>query len=161
MIKQFRLCCALACILLLSAASIAVSQSTSADDGAVRKVLSGLSAADNAGDLNAILSHYSDEAILLPPDGPPLVGQPGVRSFYEPALSRFRFEVSFDADETQVSGDWAFARGFINGRLVPKGEGTPVKLREKYIMVLRRQNGGWKIARLIWNASEPRPRAAT
>jgi ketosteroid isomerase-like protein len=120
----------------------------------VRKVLSGLSAADNAGDLDAVLGHYSDDAILLPPNSTLVVGQPSIRAWYEAGLRRFRFEVNFDADEIQASGDWSYVRGFINGRLVPKGDDAPRKLHEKYIMVLRRHKEGWKIARVIWNASE-------
>jgi uncharacterized protein (TIGR02246 family) len=129
--------------------------SSGASDAAVREVLSGLGAADKAADVAAVLNHYADDAMLLPPNAPVLSGQGGVRSFYEAAFQRFRFEVSFDADEIHVSGEWAFAQGFINGQFIPKGEGAPRKLHEKYLMVLHRGKDGWKIYRLIWNASEP------
>lgn len=131
----------------------------SKETAAVAKVLAGLTAADNTGDLDAVVSHYADDAILLPPNSTQVAGQPAIRAWYEEGLHRFRFEVSFDADEIQVSGDLAFVRGLINGRLVPKGEEAPRTLHEKYIMVLRRQKDGWKISRIIWNASEPSPSA--
>ena len=77
---------------------------SSADESAVRKVLSGLSAADKAGDLAAALSHYADDAMLLPPNAPMLSGQAGIRSFYEMMFQLFRVDdVSFDADEMHVA----------------------------------------------------------
>jgi uncharacterized protein (TIGR02246 family) len=125
------------------------------DHAAVLNVLAKLSAADRAGDLEAVLRQYADDAILMPPNSASLSGQAGVRTFYEAAFSRFRFEVSFDADEAQVSGDWAFVRGFINGRFVAKNDEAPRKLHEKFIMVLHRQKDAWNIFRIIWNSSEP------
>jgi uncharacterized protein (TIGR02246 family) len=129
----------------------------SAEESAVRKVLSGLSAADKSGDMAAVLSHYADDAMILPPNAPVLAGQSGVRSFYEILFNNFRVDdVSFDADEIHVAGDWAFAQGFINGLLTPKSEGTPArKLHEKFLIVLHRQSSAWKIYRFIWNSSEP------
>ena len=129
----------------------------SAEESAVRKVLAGLSAADKSGDMAAVLSHYADDAMILPPNAPVLAGQAGVRSFYEILFNNFRVDdVSFDADEIHVAGDWAFAQGFINGLLTPKSEGMPArKLHEKFLIVLHRQNSAWKIYRIIWNSSEP------
>jgi uncharacterized protein (TIGR02246 family) len=129
----------------------------SAKESAVRKALSGLSSADKAGDITAVLSHYAEDAMILPPDAPVLAGQAGVRSFYETMFQLFRVDnVSFDADEIHITGDWAFAQGFINGQLTPKNEGTPPrKLHEKFLMVLRSEEGAWKIYRIMWNSSEP------
>jgi ketosteroid isomerase-like protein len=133
----------------------------SAEESAVRNALSGLGAADKAGDMAAVLNHYADDAMILPPNAPVLAGQSGVRSFYEILFNNFHVDdVSFDADEIHVAGDWAFAQGFINGQLTPKTEGAPPrKLHEKFLMVLHREKNAWKIFRIIWNASEP-PQAA-
>ena len=164
MLKQSRFLLAFFLACLVSVASKAAAQSSSAgsndENSAVRKILSGLSAADRAGDLAAVLSHYAEDAVLLPPNSAPLAGRTGVRSFYETGFQRFRFEVSFDADEIHLAGEWAFAQGFINGQFIPKGEGAARKLHEKYLMVLHRENLAWKIYRLIWNASGPPAPAA-
>jgi len=132
----------------------------SADDlASVRDVLRGLAAADNADNLDAVVSHYREDAMLLPPNAGAVAGRPAIRVWYEQGFHHFRFEVSFDVEEIQASGDWAFARGYINGQLNPKADEAPVRLHEKYLMVLRRDPGGWKIARLMWNSDEPRPAA--
>ena len=143
------------------AAAQSLAAPNSAEESAVRKVLSGLSAADKAGDMAAVLSHYADDAMLLPPNAPVLAGQSGVRGFYEILFQNFRVDdVSFDADEIHVAGKWAFAQGFINGQLTPKSEGAPArKLHEKFLMVLHQEKNAWKIYRIIWNGSEPPPTA--
>ncbi len=128
------------------------------DVASVRDVLAGLSSADNSGNLDAVVSHYHADAILLPPNASVVAGRSAIRAWYEQGLFRhFRCKVSFDADETETSGDWTFARGYINGRLNPKADEAPIKLHEKFIMILRHDKDGWKIARMIWNSDEPRP----
>ena len=151
----------LAFLFLVGRQAVAQSRAGSSGDAAVREVLSGLSAADKAGDMAAVLSHYADDAMILPPNAPVLAGQSGVRSFYEILFQNFRVDdVSFDADEIHVARDWAFAQGFINGQLTPKSEGTPArKLHEKFLMVLHHEKNAWKIYRIIWNSSEPPPAA--
>ena len=152
----------LTALFLVGQQSAAQARAGSGADAAVREVLSGLSAADKAGDMAAVLSRYADDAMVLPPNAPVLVGQPGVRNFYETLFQNFRVaDVSFDADEIHTSGEWAFVQGFINGQLTPKSEGTPPrKLHEKFLMVLHEEKAGWKIFRIIWNSSEPPPTAA-
>ena len=147
--KSFRLSCIFFFIALFACVSLAEPQDraagSAADRTAVRNVLSGL-------------SHYREDAILLPPNASVVAGRPAIRAWYEQGLFRhFRCEVSFDADETEVSGDWAFARGYINGRLNPKADEPLIKLHEKFTMILRRDQDGWKIARLIWNSDAPAP----
>jgi ketosteroid isomerase-like protein len=163
--KGFPLSYLFATVVLLAGLSQATAQqqATVSVDGtaAVLSVLSGLSAADNAGDLDAVVNHYRGDAILLPPNANVVTGSPAIRAWYEQGLFRhFRCEVSFDADETEASGDWAFARGYINGRLNPKADEPLIKLHEKFIMILRHDHNGWKIARLIWNSDEPAAAAA-
>jgi len=160
MTKRLRRSCIFTCVTVLVCllqAAPQVRPAGSTDDvAAVHSVLSGLSAADNAGDLDAVVSHYSEDAVLLPPNAAVVTGQSGIRAWYEQGFRHFHFEVSFDADEIKASGDWAFARGYINGRLNPKADEALIKLHEKFIMVLRRDKEGWKIARLIWNSDESR-----
>jgi ketosteroid isomerase-like protein len=69
--------------------------------------------------------------------------------------------VSIEADETIVSGDWAFTRGVFGATFQSKAGGPAVPQANKYILIWRRQaDGSWRIARDIWNGSEPPPQAA-
>jgi ketosteroid isomerase-like protein len=55
-----------------------------------------------------------------------------------------------DVETIEVEGALAYSRGFTRGRLVPK-DGSPAReIADRYLMVLRRSDGGWKIAALMW-----------
>jgi len=139
----------------LAASVSAASREKSADAAAVEKVLAGIVAADNAADLDAVVSHYTEDAILLPPNDVPVVGKLAIRARYEEAFRHFRFDIAFVSDESQLFGDWAFVRGVIRGRTIPKDETSGRTLNDKFVMILHREKDGWKIARLIWNGSDP------
>lgn len=121
----------------------------------VEIVVKGIIAADNAGDLEAVLAHYADDAVLLPPNGPIVEGKDAIRERYRAGFEQFRFDVSIAISETKVSGEWAFNRGATQGKLIPHDGGDAVTLNDQYLMILRRMPGGaWKIARLIWNSAD-------
>jgi uncharacterized protein (TIGR02246 family) len=139
------------------AAGTANSQASAAE---VAKVLAGIIAADNAGDLDGVISFYAEDAVLLPPNDGDVNGKAAIRARYEEGFRHFRFDIVFSSDEAQVFGEWAFIRGAIHGRTIPKGDEASRKINDKYIMVLHRQKDGWKIARLIWNGTDPLPKTS-
>jgi uncharacterized protein (TIGR02246 family) len=127
-----------------------------ADLAAIRAVTSGIIAADNTGDALAVIRFYADDAVLLPPNGAPVVGKDVIRARYEEGFRYFRFAISSSSEETHVFGDWAFDRGTTAGKTIPKTDGSSRPIHDKYLMILHREPGdAWKIARLIWNAAEP------
>ena len=133
------------------------------DDVEVRRVVDGIIAADNAGDLDALMNYYADDAVLLPPSERPVRGVVAIRDRYERMFAESRLELRAFSRETRVAGDWAIDRGTITGRVFRKLEGdeeleeeTPIRtVNDKYVMMLRRESdGGWRIVWLIWNSSE-------
>jgi uncharacterized protein (TIGR02246 family) len=127
-----------------------------ADLAAIRVVSSEIIAADNTGDAAAVIRFYADDAVLLPPNGAPVVGKDAIRARYEEGFRHFRFMISSTSEEIHVFGDWAFDRGITEGKTIPKTSEPPKQIHDKYVMILHREpSGAWKIARLIWNAAEP------
>lgn len=127
-----------------------------ADLAGIRAVTSGIIAADNAGDAAAVMRFYSDDAVLLPPNGAPVAGKEAIRARYEEGFRHFRFAISSASEETHVFGDWAFDRGTTSGKTIPKTDESSRQIHDNYVMILHRESSGaWKIARLIWNAAEP------
>ncbi len=71
-------------------------------------------------------------------------------------FDQFDMEETVTLQETEMAGDWGFARGTFIFRGTPKGGGETVELLDKYIAILMRQtHGDWKISRLIWNTENP------
>jgi uncharacterized protein (TIGR02246 family) len=116
----------------------------------IQSLFDRLMAADNRGDLDAIVACYADDAVLLPPGGASQQGTENIRARYESLLAQSRLEVRMDVETIEVEGALAYSRGFTRGRLVPK-DGSPAReIADRYLMVLRRSDGGWKIAALMW-----------
>src|SRR4029079_4401647 len=58
------------------------------------------------------------------------------------------------------SGDIAVDRGDYDWTLTPAKGGADVHAKGRYVTIWHRQSDGlWKASRLIWNSSEPMPKA--
>ena len=111
-----------------------------------------LMAADNRGDVDAVVACYADDAVLLPPGGESRQGVENIRPSYESLFAANRLEVRMDVESIEVKGSLAFSRGFTRGRIVPKDGSPPRELHDRYLMVLRQgPQGEWKIAALMWS----------
>ena len=125
-----------------------------ADAAACLRVLNAVVTADNARDLNAVMSLYADDAVLLPPDEKVVIGKDLIRPRYQSLFDEFNPELSISHDEVIIDGDWTFIRGMTNGRMAPRNGGAARIVNDKYLMILRRQaDGSWRIARLMWSKS--------
>jgi hypothetical protein len=96
-----------AACLLVAVRGRASQDNSSFELAGIRKVISGIVAADNAGDAAAVMNFYEDDAVLLPPNGSPVVGKSAIRTRYEDGFRRFRFDISSKSDETRALGEWA------------------------------------------------------
>jgi ketosteroid isomerase-like protein len=89
-------------------------------------------------------------------DGQPeVIGHEAIHEF----MSRFSGGTGFDfqgrTDEIQIVGDWAFHRYSGVAVMSPSDGGDPIKLDRKYIDILRRENGTWRISHHIYNLNVP------
>lgn len=154
--ERRRLVCVVVPILVWIACGPAREEAPDGDDqvAAVRAVTAAIIRADNAGDLEAVIELYTEDAILLPPGNAPIRGRPAIRQHYARLFRQNDLDVSIESEETRVAGEWAFDRGRTRGQAQPKDGGPVVLIDDTYVMLLRRDAGrGWRIARLIWNAS--------
>lgn len=117
----------------------------------VRGSIAALIAADNRGDLDAVVSRYTVDAVLLGPSSPAVIGRMAIRDHYRGLFETYRFDVDFESEETRVAGDWAYDRGVTTGTLTPV-DGSPVlTIHDRYLMILHRTGPDWQVARLMWN----------
>lgn len=118
----------------------------------VRQVALGIIAADNARNVERVLSYYAADAILLPPGEPPVVGRDAIKPRYLDLFSRYQPQIEAHINEACVSGTFAFVRGHNGGRLVSREGGSDRQLNDEYLMLLHLEpRFGWRITHLMWH----------
>jgi len=117
-----------------------------------------MEAAFNAGDAAALASLYGDSAILMPPNEPMVRGRAEIQAWFERAFSRLRC-VRIIVTESLREGDQAFQAGTFTSSATDASSspaGAPgATAAGKYVLLLARQAGDWKIQYDIWNLDQP------
>jgi ketosteroid isomerase-like protein len=125
---------------------------------AIEKTLTGIVEAANAGDIEAVMAYFAEDAVAMPTDEMPVFGTKLIRPRIQTLFDQSRVTIFLTSEETAVSGDFAFARGYIGGKIWPKSA-APDRLIDdnEYLMLLEKDSGGaWKIARLMWHPMFPK-----
>ena len=142
--------------LLTLAACAAGEVDVAAEEAAVRQVDRDIVVAGNAHDIEGLLDCLADDARMLPPNGPPVVGKDAIREVLSVFISP-DFQVRHDLDEVVVSrgGDLAYVS--YSYELTFTGpEGTPVTEKGKDLSIYKKDAGGpWKLAIDMWTSTEP------
>lgn len=121
------------------------------DKRAVEEVIKGIIAADNAGRIEEVISHYAPDAVLISPSGPDILGRSRIREHYAGLFEQNTLAISNEILDTVVSRDWAISRGVNRVTATSKLDGTKATAISKYLMTLRRgPDGDWKIVHLMW-----------
>jgi uncharacterized protein (TIGR02246 family) len=109
-----------------------------------------------AGDLEAWLSSFAEDAIVMVPNLPALTSKLAIRQWNAPYFEQFDLHEESDEREVQVAGDWAHIRAHWTWMLTPKNGGEAVIDTGNSIWILRRQpDASRKIARAIYNSDIP------
>ena len=132
------------------------SPATQADEAAIKGVHLRETQAIKEKDVAHFLALFDSDAVLMPPDGPPIVGKAALRSWFLRLTDGHSIDLDFSVDEIKVTAEWAFERFSFRRTVTPAGGGEPITVRGKGNHVFRRQSdGSWKIARDIWNVEAP------
>jgi uncharacterized protein (TIGR02246 family) len=84
-------------------------------------------AALNAGDAQAWVAQFTDDAVQMPPNAPENVGRSKISSWSRAFLDQFRVHFALVVDEVRVLGEWAFERGSYSISLTSKAEASRCK----------------------------------
>lgn len=109
-----------------------------------------------AQDADGTAAMYTEDAVLLPPDLPPVSGRAAIREFFARTNAGGSPGVELATVETLVLGDHAWRQGSF--RLDGPGDGEPVT--GKFVELWKKVDGRWLIHRDIWNSNAPPPAAA-
>lgn len=146
----------------LQAVPAAAAQTTSAaatnpaDEAAIKKVLASYETALNASNTDAVISLYTDDAVLLPQETPTVVGGEAVKQFYAGTFKAIKLDLKFQIAELQaVSNEWAFLRTTSSGALKILAAGNDVPVHNQELFVLHKQAGQWKFAQYGFSSTLP------
>jgi uncharacterized protein (TIGR02246 family) len=104
-----------------------------------------------AQDADRIASLYTGNAMALPPDGPIVRGQDGIRQLWASAIKDMGLrDVTLKTVDLDVRDDSACEVGQAMLTLDPPG-GQRATVTVKYVVVWQRFGSEWRLHRDIWN----------
>lgn len=116
--------------------------------------------AAKAGDAARLVdAYYADDAIVLPPDAPPVEGKAKIREFWDGMMKQGTIvDLKLQTQRIVSSGSIATEVGLLE-EVVRMGE-KDVTIRGKYAVTYRRQSDGtWRAAVDIFSVEPPPPPA--
>ena len=109
-------------------------------------------AAMNAGDIEKLVSFFTDNAVNIPPNEPALIGKEAIREWFQQDFDQFTMEEDGTVVDVQVAGDLAFTRGTWTIIRTPKAGGESLESKGCWVTIYRKQTDGtWKCIGNIWS----------
>lgn len=108
-----------------------------------------------AGDLEGMMEFFSEQAVLMEPQRPPIEGKKAIREFLKSGLKDFRVkEAQMQSRKLEIAADRAFDWGVYTEKVVAR-EGDRVFNNDgKYLAVFERDPGyRWRIAIIMVNSN--------
>ncbi len=106
----------------------------------------------NAGDVDTLVSFFTDDAVRMQADAPSWKGIQAIRAGFQKQFEENTFESNNVNEDIVVSGEWAITRGTWTVSRTPKGEGGPIQSTGNAMSLNQRQpDGSWRIVWNIWN----------
>ena len=106
--------------------------------------------AARASDWAAAAATYTDDAVLMPPNGPPVEGRANIQAWMEsfPPFS----DIDLSIVEIDGLGDLAYVRGTYKMTITPEGQ-DPIVDSGKFLEIRRKQaDGSWLFTRDMFSS---------
>ena len=129
----------------------------SAEEAAIRKTDADWLAAAGAHDPNRILPFWADDATILAPGIPAVVGKDAIRKYVSDAFATPGFSITWQTEKVEVaqSGDLAYSTG--TDRMSLNGpDGKSVTEESRGVAIWKKQpDGSWKCVVDVMNPAAP------
>jgi uncharacterized protein (TIGR02246 family) len=134
-----------------------MSGNTSADEAAIRAVMSSYEAALNASDTAAVMPLYTEDGVFMAPNNPSAVGTAALRQAYDAVFKAITLKVKFTIAEIIVMSPlWAFVRTNSAGTQKINATGaTSAEANQELFIFAKDDDGGWRIARYSFSTTNP------
>ncbi len=110
----------------------------------------------NTSDAKLAQSLYTTDGIFMPTEAPSGIGAEGILKSYEYVFSQIQLTIEFFIEEIEVEGNMAFAVTSSKGTTLIRATGDTVPEANRELFVFEKIDGAWKIARYMFNKTEPK-----
>lgn len=109
----------------------------------------------NTSDAKLAQSLYTKDGIFMPTEAPSGIGLDAILKSYEFVFSKIQLNIKFFIEEIQVEGNMAFAVTSSKGTTLIHATGDTIPEANRELFVFEKVDGEWKIARYMFNKTEP------
>ena len=110
----------------------------------------------NTSDAKLAQSLYTKDGIFMPTEAPSGIGSESILKSYEYVFSQIQLNIEFYIEEIQVEGNMAFAVTSSKGTTLIHATGDTIPEANRELFVFEKVNSEWKIARYMFNKTEPK-----
>jgi uncharacterized protein (TIGR02246 family) len=105
-------------------------------------------------DLERVLSYWTDDAIVLPPGLPAVIGKAALREYVQASMHMPGFRITWTSTDVTFSPDGSFAYMFSTNAIDMKApDGTAMRIDGRAVTIWRKEpDGQWRCAVDTWNA---------
>jgi len=105
-------------------------------------------------DIERVLSYWTEDAVVLPPGLPPVIGKAALRHYVQGSMQIPGFQISWRSTEVTFSPDGNLAYMFGQNSVTMNGpDGIPATTKGRAVTIWRREpDREWRCAVDIWNA---------
>ncbi len=122
----------------------------------IEALLSEYEKALNTSDANLAQSLYTKDGVFMPTEAPSGIGSQGILKSYEYVFSQIQLNIEFFIEEIVVEGNMAFAVTSSKGTVKIHANGVEAPEANRELFVFEKVDGEWKIARYMFNKTEPK-----
>jgi uncharacterized protein (TIGR02246 family) len=123
------------------------------DLAAINKIASDWDTGWDSGDVEALLSLYADNPILLPQGQPAIIGKDEIRLLYQSVFKDHIIQGKGEVVEVESSGNLGYFWSSYSLTATPKASGDQITSKGKSLFIVKRQDdNSWKIALLMDNS---------
>jgi len=122
----------------------------------IEKLISEYKKSLNTSDAKLAQSLYTKGGIFMPTEAPSGIGSEGILKSYEYVFSQIKLTIEFFIEEIEVEGNMAFAVTSSKGTVKILANGMEVPEANRELFVFEKVNEDWKIARYMFNKTEPK-----
>ncbi len=122
----------------------------------IEKLLGQYETSLNTSDAKLAQSLYTNDGIFMPTEAPSGIGTEAILKSYEHVFLQIQLNIEFYIEEIQVEGNMAYAVTSSKGSTLIHATGDTIPEANRELFVFEKVNGKWKIARYMFNKTEPK-----